>query len=88
MEIYRLRVREGQACIIQSMGREILKLQQEVAALTTVHHTAPVVEEQIATILSMIEVTTCLVDVAECEKAIVFAIDAEQQPRASKALNI
>ena len=75
------------------MKWDITHLHQEVVSLTATvtaaPRTTPEVEERIATIQTAIEETTRWVDVARrAPKAAVSATIAEQEQRASKALNI
>lgn len=94
MELHRLRdCAAAQDHLIQSMSQEITHLRSEVASLTATvtaaPRTTPEVEEQIVTIQTAIEETTKWVDVArQAPKAVVSATIAEQEQRASKALNI
>ena len=60
-----------------------------MAIVTMAPRTTPEVEEQIATIQTAIEETSSWVDVAQqAPKAAISTTIAEQQQRASKALNM
>ena len=94
MELHRLWDREvAHDQLIQSMRQEITQLRQEVVSptttVTTAPRTTPEVEERITTIQTAIAETTRWVEVVRrAPKAAVSATIAEQEQRASKALNI